>query len=65
LRNRPKSQVYGAEIEFVGKPFRTLTLSGGLGFLSSKIIEGSVGGVDVHDHQLANAPKVSLSLADA
>lgn len=63
LQNLPKSQVYGAEVEFVGKPFRTLTLSGGLGLLSSKIIKGSVGGVDVHGHQLANAPKVSLSLA--
>jgi iron complex outermembrane recepter protein len=63
LLNLPKSQVYGAEIEFVGKPFRTLTLSGGLGLLSSNIVKGSVNGVDVHGHQLANAPKASLSLA--
>lgn len=63
LLNLPKSQVYGAEIEFIAVPVSSLTLTGGVGVLSSRIVEGTANGVDVHGNQLANAPKFNLSLA--
>ncbi|MGA0601261.1 TonB-dependent receptor [Caulobacter sp. KR2-114] len=63
LLNLPKSRVYGAELEFATVATSNLTLSGGLGLLSSRIQEGTANGIDVRGHQLANAPNVNLSLA--
>ena len=63
LLNLPKARVYGAEIEFTAVPVSSLTLTGGVGVLSSRIVEGMVSGVDVRGNQLANAPKLNLTLA--
>jgi iron complex outermembrane receptor protein len=63
LLNLPKSKVYGAEMEFTARLRQDLTLSGGLGLLKSEIDKGTVNGLDVHGHELANAPALSLSLA--
>ncbi|KQW65553.1 hypothetical protein ASE17_19060 [Phenylobacterium sp. Root77] len=63
LLNLPKSRVYGAELEFTAVPTSGLTIYGGVGLLSSRILEGTASGIDVRGNQLANAPKVNVSLA--
>jgi len=61
LLNLPRSRIFGAELELVAKPARTLSVSASLGLLDSKIIEGVVQGQPVAGNRLANAPAVSLS----
>ncbi|MBO9695165.1 MAG: TonB-dependent receptor [Sphingopyxis sp.] len=61
LLNLPRSRIFGAEVELVAKPSRSLSVSASLGLLDSKIIEGVVQGQSVAGNRLANAPALSLS----
>ena len=61
LLNLPRSRIFGAEVELVAKPSRSLSVSASLGLLDSKIIEGVVQGQSVAGNRLANAPALNLS----
>lgn len=63
LVNLPKSRIVGAEVEILAKPARTVTISGGAGFLNTKILEGTLGGQDVRGNAIVNAPPFSATLA--
>lgn len=70
LINIPKSRIYGAEAELTFAATPNLTLRAGAGALSTKILEGTVNGVDVKGNRLSNAPAfnfnagIDLSLFD-
>jgi len=40
----------------VAKPLRDVRISGGAGYLNTKILRGTLGGVDVSGNQIVNAP---------
>ena len=63
LVNLPKSRIYGAEVEILAKPLRDVRISGGAGYLNTRILRGTLGGVDVSGNQIVNAPKWSATLA--
>lgn len=63
LLSIPKSRIQGLELELVARPIKRLTLTGGLGLLSTKIKKGEVQGEDVAGNRLANAPSLSLTAA--
>jgi len=65
LINLPKSKIDGAELEFVTRPVRSVTLRAGLGLLDATIQQGAIadGTISVDGHQLPEAPHVSATLA--
>lgn len=62
LLNIDKSRIYGAEAEFSFRASETLSLRGGLGLLSARIVRGSVSGVNVANNRLSNAPRLTFNL---
>ena len=63
LLNLPRARILGAELSFNARPGGGLTLSGGLGLLSTRIDEGMVQGVSVRGNRLPNAPRLSANWA--
>jgi iron complex outermembrane receptor protein len=63
LENLSKSRIAGAELSLLARPVRTLTLTGGIGLLTTRVEEGSVSGISVVGAQLDSAPKASVSAA--
>lgn len=63
LVNIDRSRIFGAELEIVARPVRALTLTAGLGFLNSKVLEGTLRGIDISGNELPQAPSVSANLA--
>lgn len=61
--NAPKSRIAGAEAEVRVKASDALELRANLGYLDGTYKELTLRGVDQSGHQIANAPKVSASLA--
>ena len=61
LLNIPKSRIFGGEAELSVRASDMISFHSGLGLLSSKIIEGSVSGVDVKGNRLSNAPKLTFN----
>ena len=62
LLNIPKSRIFGGEAEPLARIVDGFQLHGGLGLLSTKIIEGTVSGADVAGHKLANAPSFTFNI---
>jgi len=63
LRSIPRSRIYGAEVDLVIRPTRTLTLNLSGGYANSAYTEGSVGGVSVVGKRLSASPRLSGSVA--
>jgi iron complex outermembrane receptor protein len=63
LINLGKSKIDGGELEFVTRPVRDFTFRAGLGFLHSKVQEGTLATGDISGNELPNAPKVSGTVA--
>ncbi len=63
LINLGKSKLTGGELELVTRPVRELTLRAGLGFLNTKVQEGTLASGSIAGNQLPNAPTVSGTLA--
>jgi iron complex outermembrane receptor protein len=63
LVNLPKSRIFGAEVELLARLARRVKISGGAGFLDTKILEGTLGGQDVRGNSIVNAPRFSATLA--
>ena len=61
LLNLPKSRIYGGEAELNAHVSDAVQLHAGLGLLSTKIVQGSVSGIDVAGHKLANAPSLTFN----
>ncbi len=61
LLNLPKSRLFGAEADLQVRPADNLTLSTGVSFVDTKVIKGSVQGVDVRGNHLVSAPSFTLS----
>lgn len=61
LLNIPKSRIYGGEAELTVRGSDRFTLHAGMGLLATKIITGSVSGVDVSGRKLSNAPRLTLN----
>jgi iron complex outermembrane receptor protein len=61
LLNIPKSRIYGGEAELTVHATDGITMRAGVGFLSTRIKQGTVSGVDVSGNRLANAPTVTLN----
>jgi len=61
LINLPKSRIFGGELELQVRPVPSLTLSGALGLLDTKVKEGTAQGMDVAGKRLIQAPSVSLT----
>ncbi|MGC8521767.1 MAG: TonB-dependent receptor [Steroidobacteraceae bacterium] len=61
LISLPKSTIYGGELEIAGRPINRLTLHADVGFLHTRIDQGSLGGgsVNISGKQLPYAPSVS------
>ena len=59
LINLGKSKIDGGEIEVVAKPAHDFTLHASLGFLSTKVQEGTLATGDISGQELPYAPKVS------
>jgi iron complex outermembrane receptor protein len=62
LFNIPKSRIFGGEAELTARVSDGFLLHAGLGLLSTKILEGTLSGIDVAGHKLANAPSLSLNV---
>ena len=63
LINLGKSKIDGGELELVTRPVRDFTLRVGMGFLNTKVQEGTLASGDISGNQLPNAPKVSGTVA--
>jgi iron complex outermembrane receptor protein len=61
LLNLPESRITGAELELTARASDAITLRAGLGLLDAKVKKGIVSGVDVKDHSLSNAPKMTFN----
>ena len=59
LVNLPKSRILGAEIEILAKPVNNVKISGGAGYLDTKILEGTLSGQSVRGNSIVNAPPFS------
>ena len=62
LLNIDKSRIYGGEAERSIRASDMISLRGGLGVLSTKIVRGTVSGVDVGGNRLSNAPQLTFNL---
>ena len=62
LLNIDKSRIYGGEAELSIRASDRFTLRGGLGVLATRIVRGTVSGVDVNGNRLSNAPKLTFNL---
>lgn len=62
LFNIPKSRIYGGEAELNVRVTDGLQIHAGLGLLSTKIITGTLSGIDVAGHKLANAPGLTFNV---
>jgi iron complex outermembrane receptor protein len=63
LINLAKSKIDGGELEIVMRPFREFTARIGLGFLDSKVQEGTLASGDISGQKLPNAPSVSANIS--
>ena len=71
LINLPKSKIDGGELEIVVRPVRDFTARVGLGFLNSKVQEGTLASAvsatnpsgDVSGQKLPNSPSVSANVS--
>jgi iron complex outermembrane receptor protein len=63
LVNLPKSRIYGGELEIVARPVHSVTLTGGIGLLNTRVLEGTLGGQDISGNEIVSAPKFSQTLA--
>jgi len=61
LVNLSESRITGAELELTARASDAITLRAGLGLLDAKVKKGIVSGVDVKDHSLSNAPKMTFN----
>ncbi|MFA7439811.1 MAG: TonB-dependent receptor [Sphingomonadaceae bacterium] len=61
LVNLPKARILGAELDLQVRPVSRLTLSAGLGLLDTKVIRGTIQGIDIRGNKLISAPKITLS----
>lgn len=59
LLNIDKSRIYGAEADLSVRASDMVSFRAGIGLLSTKIIDGTVSGVDVAGNRLSNAPSLS------
>jgi iron complex outermembrane receptor protein len=59
LLNIDKSRIYGAEADLSVRASEMLSFRAGVGLLSTKIITGTVSGVNVAGNRLSNAPSLS------
>jgi len=57
LVNLDKSEIKGAELELVARPFNTLTVQAGLGWLDAKLKEAVLRGEDLSGNQLPDSPE--------
>ena len=62
LFNIPKSRIFGGEAELTARIADWFQLHAGAGALSTKILQGTVSGVDVVGHKLANAPSFTFNV---
>ncbi len=62
LFNIPKSRIFGGEAELTARIADWFQLHAGAGALSTKILQGTVSGVDVAGHKLANAPSFTFNV---
>ncbi|HEY0941286.1 MAG TPA: TonB-dependent receptor [Steroidobacter sp.] len=63
LRNLGKAEVDGAELEFVLRASRDVTLRGGVGLMDAKLKRATMRGEDVSGNKLPNAPSVTATLS--
>jgi len=63
LINLKKSKIDGGELEVVMRPVRDFTARIGLGFLNSKVIEGTLASGDISGQKLPNSPSVSANVS--
>ena len=63
LINLKKSKIDGGELEIVMRPVRDFTARIGLGFLNSKVQEGTLASGDISGQKLPNAPSVSANVS--
>lgn len=63
LRNLPKAEILGAELELQWLATQDLILSTSIGLLDTEAKKGTVEGVDVSGNRLINSPEFSLSAA--
>ena len=62
LLNIPKSRIYGGEADLTARVADGVQFHAGLGVLATKIITGTVSGIDVSGHKLANAPGLTFNV---
>jgi iron complex outermembrane recepter protein len=63
LINLGKSKIDGGELEIVTRPMKTLTLRASLGFLNTKVQEGTLATGSINGQELPYAPKTSGTIA--
>ena len=63
LINLKKSKIDGGELEIVVRPVRDFTARVGLGFLNSKVQEGTLASGDISGQKLPNSPSVSANVS--
>jgi iron complex outermembrane receptor protein len=63
LVNIDESEINGLELEMRYRPFETLTLRSGLGWLDTEVKEGTLRGEDLSGNELLLAPKLNFNLA--
>lgn len=61
LINVDKSRIFGGELEIDARPVRGVHLFGNIGVLRTKILKGTLSGVDIAGNQLPTAPRFSAS----
>jgi iron complex outermembrane receptor protein len=61
--NLGNSEIKGAELELVMRPFNALTVQAGLGWLDAKLEEAVLRGVDLAGNQLPDSPEFTGNVA--
>ena len=61
LINVDKSRIYGGELEIDARPLRGVHLYSNIGMLRTRILKGTLSGIDLAGNQLPTAPKFSIS----
>ena len=63
LINLKKSKIDGGELEIVMRPVRDFTARIGMGFLTTKVQDGTLASGDISGQKLPNAPSVSANIS--
>lgn len=63
LVNIDQSTIEGLELEFAARPTDALTITGGLGWLDTKVDRGVLRGQDLSGNELPMAPELTATLA--